>query len=62
MRRWAGGFTVCMLGVAAVARFIEPDGWATWMALSLLAVALVCATKVARIMRREWTDDQDKGS
>lgn len=51
MRRYGYGFCGCMFGVACLSRFVEPDNWAAWTALALLAVALGCLGVVGHAMR-----------
>lgn len=58
MRWWAHGFGASMFGVAGLAQFVRPGGWALWPALALLVAALLCWTRVTRLMRQiERGDD-----
>lgn len=51
VRVYAFAFAGCMFGVAGLAQFIRPGGWAVWVALGLLAVALVLLALVDKEAR-----------
>jgi hypothetical protein len=48
-----------MFGVAGVARFIEPDGWAVWVALALILVGIMCWLRVVACFRQIERDGRE---
>lgn len=49
--RWGATGALSMFGVAWLAPYVEPDGWAIWPALALLALAGVAILRLSRVIR-----------
>lgn len=49
--RWGATGALSMFGVAGLAPYIGPDGWAIWPALALLALAGVALLRLSRFTR-----------